>query len=105
MTGPDLDFDRTYPARFRSFDVDGALADRTREIWGLVGNRGREVGLAFWTHYAASPGLPAPIGAEKLQRLADRELGHIDDKNRRIEGLAWTQIARIQGRTTRLTRP
>ena len=77
----------------RLYDTSGDLAERSRELWAVIGGDAIELAREFWRRYAKSPEVTDRFDEAKIDQLSQRIVPYINDKFARLDRSEWTQQA------------
>src|SRR5690242_6172943 len=77
----------------RLYDTGGDLPQRSRELWGLIGDDAIVLARDFWRRYASSPEVKERFDDARIDQLSHKILPYISGKFDRLDRPDWTHQA------------
>ena len=89
MSNGDYDLARS----LHLYDTNGDLPGRSRELWKLIKDEGKELAREFWRRYGISPEVREQFDEQRIDQLAEKILPFIQAKFERLDNPKWTHEA------------
>ena len=79
--------------RLARFDVDGLLAERCRELWGLLDGHQHRIAEAYWRRFNLLSPADRQITGPLLAHAVDRSARYVEAKYTNPTGQEWADLA------------